>query len=228
MRRDPFMTATTSSLSLPERPALLSRGGWLAVLAALTVACVLLPALNLLVPAGHPLHVDGYWISLLGKFCCYAMVRAGARPGLGLRRPAVAGPRAVLRARRLRHGHVPDAPDRPRRAVPQRAAGLHGVPRLEGAALVLERSATASWPPRCAWWCWCRAALAFVFGYFAFRSRIKGVYFSIMTQALTFAGMLLFFRNETGFGGNNGFTDFTQHPRLSHHRAGHARGAVPR
>jgi urea transport system permease protein len=47
-----------------------------------------------------------------------------------------------------------------------------------------------------------------VFGYFAFRSRIKGVYFSIITQALTYAAMLLFFRNETGFGGNNGFTDF--------------------
>jgi urea transport system permease protein len=51
-------------------------------------------------------------------------------------------------------------------------------------------------------------ALAFVFGFFAFRSRIKGVYFSIITQAMTFAFMLLFFRNETGFGGNNGFTDF--------------------
>ncbi len=50
--------------------------------------------------------------------------------------------------------------------------------------------------------------LAYVFGYFAFRSRIKGVYFSIITQALTYAAMLLFFRNETGFGGNNGFTDF--------------------
>ena len=50
--------------------------------------------------------------------------------------------------------------------------------------------------------------IAGVFGYFAFRSRIKGVYFSIITQALTFAAMLLFFRNETGFGGNNGFTDF--------------------
>jgi urea transport system permease protein len=50
--------------------------------------------------------------------------------------------------------------------------------------------------------------LAFVFGYFAFRSRVKGVYFSIITQALTFAAMLLFFRNATGFGGNNGFTDF--------------------
>jgi len=50
--------------------------------------------------------------------------------------------------------------------------------------------------------------LAAVFGYFAFRSRIQGVYFSIITQALTVAAMLLFFRNETGFGGNNGFTDF--------------------
>jgi urea transport system permease protein len=50
--------------------------------------------------------------------------------------------------------------------------------------------------------------VAFIFGYFAFRSRIKGVYFSIITQALTFALMLLFFRNETGLGGNNGFTDF--------------------
>jgi urea transport system permease protein len=50
--------------------------------------------------------------------------------------------------------------------------------------------------------------LAGLLGYFAFRSRIKGVYFSIITQALTFAAMLLFFRNETGFGGNNGFNDF--------------------
>ncbi|MDP2821755.1 MAG: urea ABC transporter permease subunit UrtC, partial [Sulfuritalea sp.] len=52
--------------------------------------------------------------------------------------------------------------------------------------------------------------VAFVFGFFAFRSRIKGVYFSIITQALVFAAMLFFFRNETGFGGNNGFTGFTR------------------
>src|SRR3979490_45511 len=50
--------------------------------------------------------------------------------------------------------------------------------------------------------------LSFVFGSFAFRSRVKGVYFSIITQALTYAAMLLFFRNATGCGGNNGFTDF--------------------
>ena len=50
--------------------------------------------------------------------------------------------------------------------------------------------------------------LAYVFGFFAFRSRIRGVYFSIVTQAVTYAAMLLFFRNATGFGGNNGLTDF--------------------
>jgi urea transport system permease protein len=63
------------------------------------------------------------------------------------------------------------------------------------------------------WWCAFLVVavpglLAYVFGYFAFRSRVKGVYFSIITQALSFAAMLLFFRNATGFGGNNGFTDF--------------------
>lgn len=50
--------------------------------------------------------------------------------------------------------------------------------------------------------------VAFLFGWLAFRSRIKGVYFSIITQALTYAAMLAFFRNDMGFGGNNGFTDF--------------------
>jgi urea transport system permease protein len=69
------------------------------------------------------------------------------------------------------------------------------------------------WSSDSFWWCAFLALavpglLAYVFGYFAFRSRVKGVYFSIITQALTFAAMLLFFRNATGFGGNNGFTDF--------------------
>jgi len=50
--------------------------------------------------------------------------------------------------------------------------------------------------------------LAFVFGWFAFRSRVNGVYLSIITQAMTFALMLAFYRNEMGFGGNNGLTDF--------------------
>ena len=66
--------------------------------------------------------------------------------------------------------------------------------------------------------------LAAVFGYFAFRSRIQGVYFSIITQALTVAAMLLFFRNETGFGGNNGFTDFKRIAGIAINIAGHESG----
>ena len=64
--------------------------------------------------------------------------RAGDGPDLGLHRHPVARPRPLLRARRLRDGHVPDALDRPRGRLPQRPAGLHGVPRLEGLSLVLE------------------------------------------------------------------------------------------
>ena len=75
-------------------------------------------------------------------------LRAGDGPDLGLHRHPVAGPRPVLRAGRLRDGHVPDAPDRPRRQLQERPARLHGVPRLEVAALALELLATAS-SPRC-------------------------------------------------------------------------------
>ena len=57
---------------------------------------------------------------------------------------------------------------------------------------------------------WVPGLVALIFGYLAFRSRIKGVYFSILTQALTYAVCLLFFRNDFTFGGNNGFTDFKE------------------
>ena len=109
--------------------------------------------------------------------------------------------------------------------IPERPAGLHGVPRLEGTIPGTGASPTTSGMRRC-WWCWCPGCSRFVFGFFAFRSRIKGVYFSIITQALTYAFMLLFFRNDTGFGGNNGFTDFKRILGLSDHRAGDAHGAV--
>ena len=132
---------------------------------------------------------------------------AGDGPDLGLHRHPVARARAVLRARRLRDGDVPDALDRPRRRLSQRSARLHGVPRLEGVSRGTGASPITSGTPRCSV-VLVPGLLAFVFGFFAFRSRIKGVYFSIITQALTYAFMLLFFRNDTGFGGNNGFTDF--------------------
>jgi urea transport system permease protein len=150
--------------------------------------------------------MSDYAVALVGKIMCYAICALAMDLIWGYTGILSLGPRPVLRAGRLRHGHVPDAADRPRRQLQERPAGLHGVPGLEGAALALDllrQLPRHLHPDR-------RGAgiVAFVFGYFAFRSRIKGVYFSIITQALTFAAMLLFFRNETGFGGNNGFTDF--------------------
>ena len=86
-------------------------------------------------------------------------------------------------------------------------ARLHGVPELEGAAVVLVRLPVIS-PIAALMILLVPGVLAFVFGWFAFRSRVTGVYLSIITQALTYALMLGFFRNNFGFGGNNGLTDF--------------------
>ena len=74
----------------------------------------------------------------------------------------------------------------------------------------------AHWEPFHSFWfasgavLWVPGLVALIFGFLAFRSRIKGVYFSILTQALTYAACLLFFRNDFTFGGNNGFTDFKE------------------
>jgi hypothetical protein len=75
------------------------------------------------------------------------------------------------------------------------------------------------------WSCWCRACSPSRFGWFAFRSRVTGVYLSIITQAMTFALMLAFFRNDMGFGGNNGLTDFKDILGFRSRRAD-ARGAL--
>ncbi|WP_416761290.1 urea ABC transporter permease subunit UrtC [Roseateles sp. So40a] len=232
MRPDPFMTATTSdpaasaappttsgptptppaspaptpSLSLPERPALLSRGGWLALFTALAVACVLLPALNLLVPPGHALHVDGYWISLLGKFCCYAMC--------ALAMDLIWGFAGILS---LGHGLYFALGGYAMGMYLMRQIGTDGQYRstlpdfmvfLDWKELPWHWALSDSFLATALLVLLVPGGIAFVFGFFAFRSRIKGVYFSIITQAMTYAAMLLFFRNETGFGGNNGFTDF--------------------
>ncbi|WP_431102100.1 urea ABC transporter permease subunit UrtC [Roseateles noduli] len=198
--------APHAALLLPQRPALLSGAGWVAVLAALTVACVLLPSLNLLVPAGHPLHVDGYWISLLGKFCCYAMC--------ALAMDLIWGFAGILS---LGHGLY--------FALGGYAMGMYLMRQIGTDGQY--RSTLPDFMVFLDWkelpWHWAFSdsflatmllvllvpgGIAFVFGFFAFRSRIKGVYFSIITQAMTYAAMLFFFRNESGFGGNNGFTDF--------------------
>ncbi|OAT32340.1 permease component of an ABC superfamily urea transporter [Buttiauxella brennerae ATCC 51605] len=172
------------------------------VLGSLIVLLMLtLPFLTLL-PASHPLSLSTYTLTLVGKILCYATVAVAL--------DLVWGYAGLLS---LGHGIF--------FALGGYAMGMYLMRQAAGDGLPAFMS-FLSWDQLpWFWWgtqhfAWALALivlvpglLALVFGFFAFRSKIKGVYFSIMTQALTYAGMLLFFRNETGFGGNNGFTGFT-------------------
>ena len=169
-------------------------------------ALALLSLLHLAVPAGSAWHVSDFTIALLGKIMCYAIVAVAM--------DLIWGYGGILS---LGHGLFFALGGYAFGMYLMRTIGLEGVyhSNLPDFMVFLDWKA---YP-----WYWTGtehlgwslvlvvavpALLAAVFGYFAFRSRIKGVYFSIITQALTYAFMLLFFRNETGFGGNNGFTDF--------------------
>lgn len=185
---------------------LLPRWGWIALLVFAAVFIATIPALNLAVAEGSAVHVPDFMIALLGKIMCYAIV--------ALAMDLIWGYAGILS---LGHGLF--------FALGGYAFGMYlmrmiGREGQYGAALP-DFMVFLDWKELPWYWAgtdsilWCLllvvlvpGTLAFVFGWFAFRSRIKGVYFSIITQALTFAFMLLFFRNETGFGGNNGFTDF--------------------
>lgn len=174
--------------------------------AALLILLVALPALHLFTPAASTFHVSDYTITLLGKIMCYAIVAVamdliwgfGGILSLGHGLFFALGGYAfgMYLMRAIGHDGVyhSDLPDfmvfLDWKAYPWYWTGTEHL--AWGLVLVVAVP----------------ALLAFAFGYFAFRSRIKGVYFSIITQAMTYAFMLLFFRNETGFGGNNGFTDF--------------------
>ena len=188
-------------------PACWNGGAWLFLLVLIAIA-VAVPLLNLMLPPSSPFHVPTYLVALFGKYLSYALLALSIDLIWGYAGILSPRSRRLLRARRLRHGHVPDAADRhPRRLRQSGPARLHGVPELAGTARCTGMASTISGTPP-SWSCWCRALLAFVFGWFAFRSRVTGVYLSIITQALTFALMLGFFRNNFGFGGNNGLTDF--------------------
>ena len=185
--------------------SLFTRPAWAGIVACAALLA-LLPVLNLSFPVDHPLHVSGYMVALVGKFMCYAMA--------ALALDLVWGYTGILS---LGHGVFFALGGYVHGMYLMRAIGPDGVyqSNLPDFMVFLDWK---TYP-----WFWSftdnfwyamalvvlvPGALAFVFGYFAFRSRIKGVYFSIITQAMTFAFMLLFFRNDTGFGGNNGFTDF--------------------
>lgn len=200
------LSMPSSTSSLPRRGGLLGPAGWAAVLAALLIVTVLVPVLNLALPAGHPLHLSDFWVGLIAKIMCYAICAlaidliwgfAGILSlGHGLFFALGGYGMGMYLMRQIgRDGsYQSDLPDfmvfLDWHALPWHWAGSHSFLRAVLVVLLVP------------------GLLAFVFGYFAFRSRIKGVYFSIITQAMTYAAMLLFFRNETGFGGNNGFTDF--------------------
>jgi urea transport system permease protein len=176
------------------------------VASALVAVCVLAPILNLVVPAGHPLHMSDYAVALVGKIMCYAIC--------ALAMDLIWGYTGILS---LGHGVFFALGGYAMGMYLMRQIGRDGnyqsdlpdfMVFLDWKALPWPWALSDSFVATLVFIVAVPGLLAFVFGYFAFRSRIKGVYFSIITQAMTYAAMLLFFRNETGFGGNNGFTDF--------------------
>src|SRR5688572_30149874 len=180
--------------------------GWTAVLIATIVIAAVVPLLNLAVPTANPLHLDDFYVSLLGKILCYAIC--------ALAMDLIWGYTGILS---LGHGLFFALGGYGMGMYLMRQIGRDGnyqsdlpdfMVFLNWKALPWHWSLSDSFVGQMLLVVLVPGLLAFVFGYFAFRSRIKGVYFSIITQAMTFAAMLLFFRNETGFGGNNGFTDF--------------------
>lgn len=191
---------------LPAPGPLLSRKGWTAFLVALVVVCGVAPVLNLMVPEGSVFHLSDYAVALIGKIMCFAIC--------ALAMDLIWGYTGILS---LGHGLFFALGGYVMGMYLMRQIGRDGHYKsdlpdfmvfLDWKALPWHWALSDSFIATCILVVAVPGLVAFVFGYFAFRSRIKGVYFSIITQALTFAAMLLFFRNETGFGGNNGFTDF--------------------
>ncbi len=198
--------SSSFSLLVPERESILSKRSYIA-LAALTL-CVLIgvPVLSLLVPDTNVFYMSAYALTLIGKIMCFAIA--------ALALDLVWGYCGILS---LGHGLFFAIGGYIMGMYLMRQIGTDGVYKSElPDFMVFLDWKELPWFWKGSdhfWWMLMMLVLvpgviSWVFGYFAFRSRIKGVYFSIITQALTYAAMLLFFRNETGFGGNNGFTDF--------------------
>ncbi|TWO72540.1 urea ABC transporter permease subunit UrtC [Caenimonas sedimenti] len=191
---------------LPPRARVMSPRGWTAFLVALVLVCGVAPLLNLVVPQGSVFHMSDYAVALVGKIMCYAIC--------ALAMDLIWGYTGILS---LGHGLFFALGGYAMGMYLMRQIGRDGNYKsdlpdfmvfLDWKTLPWHWTFSDSFIATCILIVAVPGIVAFIFGYFAFRSRIKGVYFSIITQALTFAAMLLFFRNETGFGGNNGFTDF--------------------
>lgn len=180
-------------------------GRWLigSVLAVTLVASLL----NLLVPESSPLHVSSYTVTLLGKYLCFGL--------LALALDLVWGYCGILS---LGHGAFFALGGYAMGMYLMRQIGDRGVygnPELPDFMVFLNwQELPWYWQGFDSFWfamimvALVPGILAFLFGWLAFRSRVTGVYLSIITQALTYALMLMFFQNDFGFGGNNGLTDF--------------------
>ncbi|MGB0571320.1 MAG: urea ABC transporter permease subunit UrtC [Alphaproteobacteria bacterium] len=184
-----------------------SKRSWTAIVALAVIAIFVVPFLNLAVPEGSLFHLSTFWVATLGKYLAFAI--------LALSLDLIWGYAGILS---LGHGAFFGLGGYAMGMYMMRQIGersVYGNPDLPDFMVFLNWD-TLPW-----YWFgfdqfWFAAlmvlavpgALAFVFGWLAFRSRITGVYFSIISQAMVFAFMLAFFRNEMGFGGNNGLTDF--------------------
>ena len=184
----------------------LGRRAGIALGIAAFAAFVLVPLLHLAVPESSVFHLSDFFVTLVGKILCYALVAVAV--------DLIWGYAGILS---LGHGLFFALGGYVFGMYLMRGIGLDGsyhsplpdfMVFLDWKELPWFWTGSDSFIWAVAMVLLVPALIAFIFGFFAFRSRIKGVYFSIITQALTFAAMLLFFRNETGFGGNNGFTDF--------------------
>ncbi|MDE2449250.1 MAG: urea ABC transporter permease subunit UrtC [Gammaproteobacteria bacterium] len=177
------------------------------VVLVLALVAVIVPLLNLAVPEHSALHVTTYTVGLLGKYAAYALLALAVDLIWGYCGILTLGHAAFFALGGYAMGMYL------MREIGAR--GVYGNPLLPDFMVFLNWKALP--------WYWygldhfwlaavlvlaAPAMLALVFGWLAFRSRVTGVYLSIITQALTYALMLAFFRNETGFGGNNGFTGF--------------------
>ncbi len=175
----------------------------------LMAVAVLVPALNLLVPPDNFLHIPTYAVSLMGKYLCYAL--------LALALDLVWGYCGILS---LGHGAFFAVGGYAMGMYLMRQIGSRGV---YGNPVLPDFMVFLNWKELPWFWhgfdmfpfamvmvLFVPGLLAFVFGWFAFRSRVNGVYLSIITQAMTYALLLAFFRNDMGFGGNNGLTDFKE------------------
>jgi urea transport system permease protein len=186
---------------------LLDRRGWAGFLGIGLVLLVAVPLMNQVAPESSALHVGNYVVPLLGKYLCYAT--------LALAMDLVWGYAGILS---LGHGAFFALGGYAFGMYLMRQIGTRGV---YANALLPDFMVFLNWKELP--WYWhgfdafafaalmallVPAVLALVVGWFSFRSRITGVYLSIITQAMTFALMLAFFRNDMGFGGNNGLTDF--------------------